>query len=388
MTRLHDLDALRACAMLLGVLLHAVFHTIPWRYFRYPVVPGGPNVWALPYFHAVQLIHGLRMPVFFLLSGFFCALLLQRRGLKGLLKNRVLRIALPLLICIPTIRNLEFIINRLTRGDNPTTAEWFDAAVVSDLSNLWFLWQLLLLSALFMLLARLGLRFRHSLCWLLLPLAWLPAYHMDQEFLVFGPETSVAVLVDIEVLGFYACFYFFGVFFYQRGYSVRRWWMLAILPAVAFVYPLAIPLLFVHERLRDAAMQLQGSLLETIFAWLMCFGLMGLFHAVAARERPWVRLLADAAYWIYLTHELLMQVLARHIRALAPNPHLFFPTLVLLVSGLLLLAWTREVRYSWFGTLLNGKRERHAAENVPTPLGSPAPLSVEVDDGRRSQAAV
>lgn len=112
------------------------------------------------------------------------------------------------------------------------------------------------------------------------------------------------------------------------------------------------------------------------------------FDAVAARERPWVRLLADAAYWIYLTHELVMQVLARHIRALVPNPYLFFLTLVLVVSGLLLLAWTREVRYSWFGTLLNGKRERQEAEQGLAPRGSPAPLSVEVDDGRRSQAAI
>ncbi len=371
MKRFHDLDALRACAMLLGVLLHATFHTIPWRYFRYPILPGGPNVWALPYFHAVQLIHGLRMPVFFLLSGFFCALLWQRRGLKGLLKNRVLRIALPLLICIPTIRNLEFIINQLNWGDNPTSAEWFNAVVISDLSNLWFLWQLLLLSGLFLLALRLGLRFRHQLWWLLLPLAWLPAFHMDQEFLVFGPETSVAILVDIEVLAYYACFYFFGVFFYQRGFQVRRWWMLAILPAVTLVYPLAIPLLFVHERLREVTAQIQGSLLETLFAWLMCFGMMGLFRAIAARERPWLRLLADAAYWIYLTHELLMQLLVRHIRALVPNPHLFYLTLVLVVCGLLLLAWTREVRYSWFGTLLNGKRERHAAEKIPTPPGSP-----------------
>ena len=344
--------------MLLGVLLHAAFHTIPWRYFERHIMPGGPNVWALPYFHAVQLIHGFRMPVFFLLSGFFCALLWQRRGLQGLLKNRILRIALPLLICIPTVRNLEYIINQLTWGGNPTTAQWFNAVAVRDLSNLWFLWQLLLLSGLFLVLVRLGLRFRHPLWWLLLPLAWWPAFHMDQEFLVFGPETSVAVFVDIEVLAFYACFYFFGVFFYQRGYLVRRWWMLAILPAVLLVYPLAQPLLFVHMRLREPAMQVTASLLETIFAWLMCFGLMGLFRAVAARERPWVRLLADAAYWIYLTHELLMQVLSRHVRALVPNPHLFYLTLVLVVTGLLLFAWTREVRYSWFGTLLNGKRER------------------------------
>ena len=358
---LHDLDALRACAMLLGVLLHAVFHTIPFRYFRSNILPGGPNTWALPYFHLVQLVHGFRMPVFFLLSGFFCALLWQRRGLSGLLKNRILRIALPLLICIPTIRNLEFILNRLRWGENPTTEEWLRAIAVDDLSLLWFLWQLLLLSALLLIAARLGLRFRHPVWWLLLPASWLPAYLMSQNFLVFGPETSVAVAVDAPVPGFYACFFFFGVFFYQRGFTVRRWWMAAILPAVTLVYPAAIPLLFVHERLRDAGMQLPASLLEATFAWLMCFGLMGLFRLVAARERPWLRLLADAAFWIYLTHELLMQVLADPLRSRVRNPHLFFLLLVLSVTDILLVAWTREVRYSWIGTLLNGKRERPGA---------------------------
>ena len=153
------------------------------------------------------------MPVFFLLSGFFCALLWQHRGLRGLLQNRILRIALPLLICIPTIRNMEFILNRLRWGDNPTTEEWLRAIAVDDLSLLWFLWQLLLLSALLLVAARLGLRFRHPVWWLLLPASWLPAYLMGQNFLVFGPQTSLAVAVEASVPGFYATFFFFGVFF-------------------------------------------------------------------------------------------------------------------------------------------------------------------------------
>ena len=114
--RLHDLDALRACAMFLGVLLHAIFYTIPFRYFMSHVLPGGPNTWTLPYFHLVQLTHGFRMPLFYLLSGYFSALLLQRRGLSGLLTNRIQRIALPLLIGIPTIRSFQFIFNLLQWG--------------------------------------------------------------------------------------------------------------------------------------------------------------------------------------------------------------------------------------------------------------------------------
>ena len=138
--------------------------------------------------------------------------------------------------------------------------------------------------------------------------------------------------------------------------------MLAILPAVTLIYRLATGLLFVPARFREAS-QLQASLLEAAFAWLMCFGMMGLFHAIALRERPWARLLADSAYWIYLTHELLMELQSGPIRARVNNPHLHYLLLVLIVTGILLVAWTREVRYSWIGTLLNGKRERPGAES-------------------------
>ena len=56
-----------------------------------------------------------------------------------------------------------------------------------------------------------------------------------------------------------------------------------------------------------------------------------------------------------------MQILADPLHARVRNPHLFFLLLVLSVTALLLVAWTREVRYTWFGTLLNGKRERALA---------------------------
>ena len=43
------------------------------------------------------------MPVFFLMSGFFTALLWRRRGLGALLNHRLRRVALPLLIGMFTI---------------------------------------------------------------------------------------------------------------------------------------------------------------------------------------------------------------------------------------------------------------------------------------------
>ncbi|MBK9236942.1 MAG: hypothetical protein IPO19_13365 [Rhodoferax sp.] len=35
----------------------------------------------------VVLIHSFRMPVFFILAGFFVTMLVQRRGVNGMLKN-------------------------------------------------------------------------------------------------------------------------------------------------------------------------------------------------------------------------------------------------------------------------------------------------------------
>ena len=95
--RLHDLDALRAFAMLLGIALHASlsFSTIPW------VVRDSRQSGVYSLF--MMAVHGFRMPLFFLVSGFFTALLWRRRGLAALLKQRAVRILVPCLVGLATI---------------------------------------------------------------------------------------------------------------------------------------------------------------------------------------------------------------------------------------------------------------------------------------------
>lgn len=72
-SRRHDLDALRAFAMLLGIGLHAMLSFLPGSR---PVKDAHQNeLYYLPF----AAIHGFRMPLFFLISGFFTALLWRRR---------------------------------------------------------------------------------------------------------------------------------------------------------------------------------------------------------------------------------------------------------------------------------------------------------------------
>ena len=91
--RRHDLDALRATAMLLGIALHASLAYVPG--IPWPVQDAHPAPWLGLLFLA---IHGFRMPLFFLLSGFFTALLWQRRGAAAMLAQRYRRVFVPLVL--------------------------------------------------------------------------------------------------------------------------------------------------------------------------------------------------------------------------------------------------------------------------------------------------
>src|SRR5262245_43170556 len=95
--RRSDLDALRAGAMLLGIVLHASLSFFP----SYWMVTDSRQ--ASVFETAFSAIHGFRMPIFFVMSGFFSAMLLHRRGRGALVKHRFFRVFLPLLVGLFTI---------------------------------------------------------------------------------------------------------------------------------------------------------------------------------------------------------------------------------------------------------------------------------------------
>lgn len=90
--RLHDIDALRAFAMLLGIGLHAAlaYGGTPWL-----AVDPTQDEFFRWFFEAV---HGFRMHLFFFVSGFFTMLLWRRRGLNSLLIQRFQRVGVPFLL--------------------------------------------------------------------------------------------------------------------------------------------------------------------------------------------------------------------------------------------------------------------------------------------------
>ncbi len=100
--RRHDLDALRAAAMLSGIILHAALAFSPRLWLVQDI--SQHSAYDLIY----TSLHGFRMPLFFLISGFFTAMLWRKRGLKSLLWQRFRRIFLPLLLGCVTIVPVMF----------------------------------------------------------------------------------------------------------------------------------------------------------------------------------------------------------------------------------------------------------------------------------------
>lgn len=95
--RRNDLDALRAFAMLLGIVLHVSLSFFP---MFWPVQDTQKtDAFGLLFL----MIHGFRMPLFFLLSGYFTMMIYRKRGLAELLRQRGKRILIPCLLGLVTV---------------------------------------------------------------------------------------------------------------------------------------------------------------------------------------------------------------------------------------------------------------------------------------------
>lgn len=127
--RRSDLDALRAGAMLLGIVLHASLSFIPS--FWIVTDTRQNDVFSIVF----SAIHGFRMPLFFVMSGYFSAMLLRRRGGGALIKHRFHRVFLPLIVGLFTIVPLTMGISALAMTSAPRKAD--GTAPAASGSTIW-----------------------------------------------------------------------------------------------------------------------------------------------------------------------------------------------------------------------------------------------------------
>ena len=147
MGRLHALDAVRAFALLAGVVLHATLSFLPdFGATGWPIADRSPSV---PLAVTFYVIHVFRMTLFFTIAGFFARLLLHRVGTRAFIRNRAIRIALPFVVGWALVIPLILVaITWASRAPQPVTITLPPPPPLAvPLTHLWFLYTLLLLYA-------------------------------------------------------------------------------------------------------------------------------------------------------------------------------------------------------------------------------------------------
>ena len=149
--RLHSLDYLRGILMSGGIVLHGAQMYMTMRLgFDYYSDPA-----KSPVMDAILIyINTFRMPAFFFLSGFFSAMLYQKYGLSGLLKNRVRRILIPFVIFLPPLAlvlDLQWVVasQLMTTGSMGLDTSYlpYPHLLWNNTHHLWFLYYLMIILA-------------------------------------------------------------------------------------------------------------------------------------------------------------------------------------------------------------------------------------------------
>lgn len=232
--------------------------------------------------------------------------------------------------------------------------------------HLWFLWFLCWLvvgfAAVAGLASRLGLPLPPrplvvsplALLWLV-PLSLLPQLFMGLFAPGFGPDTSLGILPQPHLLAYYAIFFGYGAVLFLVGdpeHRVGRRWWLSLLLAILVCFP------------AGAATMTRPALAavpQVLYAWLMSFGLIGLFRAVLPSENRVVRYVSDSAYWLYLVHIPVLVVIQTWARPWNWPPMLKLLFECAVATVVLLVSYQLFVRYTPIGWLLNGRRQRWSA---------------------------
>ena len=85
--RFHSLDAVRAGALLAGIVLHATMSFLPgFGALNWPMADASTSTTLGVTFF---VLHIFRMALFFMIAGFFGRMLHQRLGTRGLIRNRL-----------------------------------------------------------------------------------------------------------------------------------------------------------------------------------------------------------------------------------------------------------------------------------------------------------
>jgi glucan biosynthesis protein C len=353
--RIHGMDALRGIAMWLGVVLHGII--------AYQTEPR--TGWPIDINSSILMdgiydyLHAFRMPLFFLIAGYFANFLLKRNGLSSFLEHRTKRIFIPFtlsLITIIPVSNYVFSLTRLLSNSyhgNIYLAAFSDSIQWTGFYHLWFLYYLMIL---YLLLVLFHLYFKK---WNILSGFSEYQYFASTIFLFciqyffFNGymEAWTGIVPKLGQVLYYTYFFTLGYLIYNTPSFLFKHKVLR------YTYiPLGIILIFFIREYEGKVSYWLYSLIVSFQSNLLILGNIAIFINLFKRESKLLRYLSDASYWFYLIHLPIVVVLQILLLEVSISIWLKLFLVIGITTSISLISYHFLVRYSWMGEILNGKK--------------------------------
>jgi hypothetical protein len=383
--RSHSLDAVRAFALLAGVVLHSTVSFWPgFREARWPITDDSSSLTLAVVFFVV---HVFRMSLFFAIAGFFARLLLVRLGVSGFIKNRLRRIALPFVAAMVVVMPLLLLPffwgqRKLGMYGPPDVTPPIPDPQMPPWGHLWFLYLLLVLYALWLgarLLTKLADRrgvavagadraFGVLMMTGLAPAvfsipAWLLLLDAPWWILWQGiPAPIMGFVPNLPAVAAYGGAFAFGWFLHRQPVcfeSLKRHWPV-YLTAAAILTATSLWLVGAYPQLKVQAMSQPSRMVYAatylVAGWCWIFGLIGAAQRFLASPSPAMRYVADASFFVYIIHLPVVYLLQAWMLQWPVHWSVKYTLIVTLTFAIVFAMYHYGVRSTFVGQFLNGRR--------------------------------
>ncbi|EDP94555.1 2,3,4,5-tetrahydropyridine-2-carboxylate N-succinyltransferase [Kordia algicida OT-1] len=367
--------------MMLGLVLHSAL--------TYNVTVHG-NVWNIKDTEAtnittdflVLMIHSFRMPIFFLIAGFFGALLFYERKPWQMIKNRTVRIVIPFivfLLILTPIMQFSFGYASETFGgqENALTNALalfseFSVYIPKSTSHLWFLYYLFFATTFTVLLAfllkktpKLTQRIKKNGNYIFhKPVLRILFFSGITFFILTVLKTpmvasSTSLIPDTNTFVYYTSFYLIGWLLYtskQQLETLKKYDWLCVILAILLVVIQGILIQYADLGLKSNTNSPLLIAFSSSIVWLFIFGITGLFIRYGSHHSTRMRYISDASYWVYLIHLPLTALFPILLQKVPINGILKFLIVTIATAIVCFTSYHFFVRNTFIGKFLNGRK--------------------------------
>lgn len=338
----YQIDALRSFMLLLGIVLHSGLSFMKyslgdsWIYKHQET--------SLFFDTLVLFIHTFRVPVFFVLAGFFLEISLEKHSVNQVLLKKTKRIGIPLVIGVLFLFPIVEYSLKKSIETSFTIEKYLVFWKTSNYNtmHLWFLYYLLLFYSVHALSSNLFKKLKQKLQQQkekLIGIILVVFMVISIFILTKNPKSfdgDYSLIPNLGSILYYLLYYVLGIFFYQSKYFfhfVKKYYMLFF--GIGYVH---FAILLYSRSIVNIKVDFSNfeNILFVITSYSFIVAFFGLFSVISKKHNKNIQYISKSSYLVYVIHLPILTILLSYFVNLQLNIYILF---VFLISFTLIVSY-------------------------------------------------